>query len=181
MSKIDVVGCRPVATTTTTRESAVFSVDTVMIIAGGLGFAFALLGWLAGHRISLAMPPEVATRAMVPLLVGIAGLFVGAGVGLLLGELRTVAETTTQTVATADDAAAAGVAVRRVAEVLRTVTPARIVLGVGVVLLLATVWLVKPPDSVQRVESRVTNGNTAPATVTAPASTTARPSVTPSR
>lgn len=129
----------------TTRETSVFAADTVVMVAGGLAFAFALLGWLAGHRISLALPETVSTRALVPLLVGMAGLFLGAGVGLLLGELKRVEDRVT----TVDEPDLATNAVTRVVHALRTVTPARAVLAVGVILLLATVWLVRPADGVQ--------------------------------
>jgi hypothetical protein len=138
---IVVVGCGAVSTTKTTRESAVFLADTVLIIAAGMAFAFALLGWLAGHRISLALPPEVAPRAMVPLLVGVAGLFLGGGVGLLLGELKNVSTETTD----------GNEGPPRRVWVLKTVTPARVILGVGVLLLLTTAWMVKPASTVQQV------------------------------
>ncbi len=132
--------------TRTTKETAVFAADTVVIVAGGLAFAFALLGWFAGHRISLAMPESVSTRALVPLMVGVSGLFLGAGVGLLLGELKRIEETvtTTTTVETTD---LAGDVVTHVIEALKSLTPARAVLAIGVILLLSTVWLVKPPDN----------------------------------
>ena len=132
--------------TRTTKETAVFAVDTVVIVAGGLAFAFALLGWFAGHRISLALPAEVTTRAVVPLLVGVSGLFLGAGIGLLLGELKRVEETVTTTT-TPETTDLAGDVVTHVVEALKSLTPARAVLAVGVILLLSTVWLVKPPDN----------------------------------
>lgn len=164
-----ILSCPPVGTKST-KESAVFSVDTVVIVAGGFGFAFAMLGWLAGHRISLAMPPEVSTRGMVPLLVGLAGLFLGSGVGLLLGEFRTVKETTT----TNPDDPDGGPAMR-VTEALKTVTPARVVLAVGVLMLLAAVWLVRPPETVER---HLPAGSTTTVVETGTVTPTALPTVT---
>jgi hypothetical protein len=161
------------------RDEAVFASDTVLIVAAGLAFALAMLGWLAGHRISLALPPEVATRAMVPLMVGVAGLFLGVGLGLLLGELRRPAgprgvgrhvdnnggrhvnnDTGSQLVGG-----------------LRSMRPAAFALGVGVILLLATAWMVKPAESAEAPASPATTG-TAPAVETGTVSPTALPTAT---
>jgi len=153
-----------------TRETRVFSSDTVIIVACGLAFALAMLGWLAGHRISLALPPEVAPRAMVPLMVGASGLFIGAGLGLLLGELKRA------------DGPAMGHrkvgadTVRRRVDGLRTLQPAVVVLAVGVLLLLATAWMVKPAESDGPAAPRQTT--TAPAIETGTVSPTILPTAT---
>jgi hypothetical protein len=123
---------------TVIMQRTVFSSDTVLIVAAGLAFVLAMLGWLAGHRISLALPPDVTTRAMVPLMIGTTGMFIGAGLGLLLGELKRVEKPAAGT---------QGVDARTVkqrVEGLRTVSAAHVVLAVGVILLLATVWMIKP-------------------------------------
>jgi hypothetical protein len=123
---------------TVIMQRTVFSSDTVLIVAAGLAFVLAMLGWLAGHRISLALPPDVTTRAMVPLMIGATGMFIGAGLGLLLGELKRVEKPADGT---------HGVDTRTVKQRvggLRTVSAAQVVLAVGVILLLATVWMIKP-------------------------------------
>jgi len=152
-------------------EKAVFSSDTVLIVAGGLAFALAMLGWLAGHRISLALPPEVAPRAVVPLMVGTAGLFLGAGLGLLLGELkRIVGPRGRHRPLDADTT-------RELVDALRTLPPARVVLAVGVLLLLTTAWMVKPAESVERPAAPAVT-TTAPAIQTGTISPTALPTAT---
>ena len=120
-------------------ETSMFRSDAVLIAAATAAFAFAMLGWLAGHEISLALPPEVTTRAMVPLLVGTAGLFTGAGLGLLLGELKRVVRRPGGR-GRADDPSLP----RLLVDGLRTLPPARVLLAVGVLLLVATAWMVKP-------------------------------------
>jgi len=160
--------------TKTTKETPVFKTDTVVMVAGGLAFALAMLGWLAGHRISLALPPQVQTRALVPLLVAVAGLFVGAGVGLLLGELKRVEETVTTEEDTRD---LTGDVATHVVEALKSLTPARAVLAVGVLLLLTTAWMVKPPDADGAPPAPATT--TAPAVETGAVSPTVLPTTTP--
>lgn len=155
--------------TVTTPERPMFSSDTVMIVAAGLAFALAMLGWLAGHRVSLALPPEVAPRAMVPLMVGVAGLFIGAGLGLLLGELKRADRRAGH--ARRVDASTA----RQLMDGLRTLPPARAALAVGVILLLATAWMVKPADVVQPAAPGAT---TTPAVETGTVSPTVLPTPT---
>ena len=113
------------------------------------------------------------TRALVPLLVGVAGLFVGAGVGLLLGELKRVEETVTTTT-TEETRDLAGDVATHVVEALKSLTPARAVLAVGVLLLLTTAWMIKPSES---------DGAPAAPTTTAPAVQTGAvsPTVLPTR
>jgi hypothetical protein len=120
-------------------ETSIFRSDTVLIAAATAGFALAMLGWLAGHAISLALPPEVAARAMVPLLVGTAGLFTGAGLGLLLGELKRVVRRPAGR-GRADDPDLP----RLLVDGLRTLPAARVLLAVGVILLVVAAWMVKP-------------------------------------
>jgi hypothetical protein len=144
------------------REGALLAADTVLLVAAGLAFALAMLGWLAGHRISLTLPPEVVTRAMVPLMVGVAGLFLGAGLGLLLGELRRAG-------------APRGSGRRAAGEAggLRTMRPAAFALSAGVVLLLATAWMVKPAEAAGAAPA-----TTSPAVQTGVVSPTVLPTAT---
>lgn len=155
-----------------TRQTAVFSIDTVVIVTAGLAFALAMLGWLAGHRISLALPAEVAPRAMVPLMVAMSGLFIGAGLGLLLGELKRVQGPVPRHRRTDVEPG------REVVDALKTLPPARVTLAAGVLLLLATAWMVKPAES----DGPVATVPDAPST-TAPAVETGSvsPTVLPTR
>ena len=153
------------------RDVAVFGSDTVLIVAAGLAFALAMLGWLAGHRISLTLPPEVATRAMVPLMVGVSGLFFGAGLGLLLGELRR--STGPRSVGRHVD----NNTVNQIAGGRRTLRPATVVLGIGVILLMTTAWMVKPAESAPAPAVPATTSS-APAVQTGTVSPTVLPTAT---
>lgn len=130
--------------TKTTTQAPVVSprvwipLAVVLATVGGLWF------WGAGRGLDL----EPSLDQFIPMVLAVAGILLGAGIGLLIGEpMRTITVETTESV---DATAAPGEAVLSESfKILKDLTPGKTLVVLSVALLGLSLWSVTPakPDT----------------------------------